>query len=118
MGGCSAGFLVKRASEALVVNAGDQLAAADDLRGGAAEPDVEAGVGREEHLVAGAEALGVRADGDHDPEAAVRFGAGRQDQTGARLRFLVGRLDHDVVVERLKREPDRSGIRARVVEHD
>ena len=37
----------------LVVNAGDQVAAADDLRGGAGEPDVEALGLEEEHLVAG-----------------------------------------------------------------
>ena len=41
-----------------------------------------------------------------------------QNQPGPCLGLLVGGLDHDVVVERLQREPYRAGIRAGVIEHD
>ena len=69
------------------------------------EPHVVAGFLREEHLVAGRDAFDLGADGGDDAAAALRLGARRQDQPGARLGLLVGGLDDDEVVERLEREP-------------
>src|SRR5581483_11480863 len=47
-------------------------------------------------------AAGVRADGRDDAGPATGLGARRDDQPVARLRLLVARLDHHVVVERLE----------------
>src|SRR5262245_5241298 len=92
---------------ASIVDAGDEIAAADYLAGGAREPDVVARVLREQDLVAGDDLARVRADRGDDPGAAVRLGTRREDQPGAGLRLFVELLDDDVVVERLEREADR-----------
>src|SRR5262249_23799824 len=74
------------------------------------EPNVVAGLLQEQHLVAGRDALRVRADRRHDPALALRLGTRGQDQSCARFRLLVTRLDDDEVVERLEGERDRAGV--------
>jgi DNA ligase D-like protein (predicted polymerase) len=87
-----------------VVDAGDELAAAQHLERRAAEADVEACVLGEEHLVPGLDpGCGVTDRGD-DPAAAAGVLARGDDQPVAGLRLLVRGLDHDVVVERLECE--------------
>src|SRR6476620_6206857 len=102
----------------LVVDPGDQIFAlqdADAVRG-ADEPHVEAGVAREEHLVAGLDRGHVGADRGDDAGAHLQRLVRRHDQAAREL-GLVERLDHEVVVERLERRvvgdrmPFEHGIR-------
>ena len=95
------------------MNAGDELVPAHDLDRGAGEPHVEARFLLEQHLVARRDAFGIWSDGDDDAATALRFGACRNDEPCARLRFFVGRFDDEEIIQRLEREPDR----ARVFEH-
>jgi len=96
-----------------VVDAREQLDAAQHFLFGAAEPDLVPGAAREEHLVAGDDALHLGADGRDDAAAALGLGARGEDQPRPRLGLLVGRLDDDVIVQRLEREAKR----ARVFQH-
>jgi bifunctional non-homologous end joining protein LigD len=96
------------------VNACDEVASPEDLHRRPAEPHLVAGVVREQHLVAGLDRARVRADGRDDAGAAVGLRARRDDQPEGRLRFLVGGLDDDVVVERLEGQIES----ARFVEHE
>ena len=73
---------------------------------GAVEAHLEAGVLREEHLVAGLDPAGLAPDRGDDPGQADRLGRCGDDQPGLRLRLLIARLDDDVVVERLERKVD------------
>src|SRR5262249_4241163 len=100
----------KRAS---VVDAGEQFHSAQHFLRSTAEPDVVAGVLREEDFVARNDALDLGADGGDDAGAALGFGARWEDQARPRLGLLVGRLDDDIVVQRLEREAKR----ARVLQH-
>ena len=86
------------------MDAGDHVLAPQhaDAMGRAGEAHLEAGVAREEHLVAGLERADVRADCRDDAAAALRGLVGRHDQAARQLR-LVDRLEDDVVVERLER---------------
>ena len=86
------------------MDAGDELAPAQDLARDAAEPDVVAGFLGKEHLVARVDAVRLRADRRYDPGAAAGLGALRDDQAGPRLDVLVDRLDDEVVVEWLERQ--------------
>src|SRR6266581_675754 len=56
-----------------VVDARDEVVAAEHLLRRAGEAHVEAGVAREQHLVAGCDPFRVRADGGHDAAAALRL---------------------------------------------
>src|SRR4051812_6868749 len=95
-----------RSRFASVVHAGDQLAAAHHLDACAGESHVPACAFREQHLVARRDAFdGVAGRRDDARGAAVLVARG-DDQPRSRLRFLVGRLDDHVVVQRFEREID------------
>ncbi len=64
--------------------------------------DLEAGVAREQHLVAWLDRADVRPDGRDDARAALRRLVRGHDQPARQL-GLVERLDDDVIVERLER---------------
>jgi hypothetical protein len=93
------------------VHAGDQLAAAHDSDGIASEPHLVARVTREQHLVTGLDSVHLAPDRGEDSGAAVGLCGRREDQTEVRLRFLVGRLDDDEVVQWLEGEIDASRVR-------
>jgi hypothetical protein len=76
------------------------------LHGGAAEPHVVARLVREEDLVTRLNAAGLGSDGSDHARAAIGLRRGGNDQAEVCLRLLVGGLDHDVVVERFKRQVD------------
>ena len=99
-----------RHGEASVVDAGDELPAAQHLARDPSEPDVVARVLREEHLVPGVDALCVGADARDDARPAAGLGALRDDQPCSRLDVLVERLDDQVVVERLQRDRQRGRV--------
>ncbi len=63
-----------------------------------------AGVFGKDDLVARLDALGLDAHSCDDARLATVLGAGGNDQARARLGFLIGRLNDDVVVQRLQRE--------------
>src|SRR4051812_10970444 len=65
------------------------------------EPDVEAGVAREEHLVARLDRGHVRPDRCHDPGPHLQRLVRRHDQAAWKLRLVQG-LHDEVVVERLE----------------
>jgi bifunctional non-homologous end joining protein LigD len=65
---------------------------------GARQSNLEAGVAREEHLVAGLDRGDVRTDGGDDPAPALRRLVRGHDEPARQL-GLVERLDDDVVVE-------------------
>src|SRR6185503_9101975 len=91
-----------------VVDAADQLRALEHLDLDPAEPHVEAGLMRVQHLVALLDPVRLRADGGDDPGAdgdGVQRRGG-QDQAGARLGLVAYGLDDDVLVERLERRID------------
>src|SRR5262249_10290277 len=98
---------------ALVVDAGDQIAAAENLDGGTGDADVEGrGLG-EEDLVAGVDSRRLPADGRDDPGATARVLARGDDEAGPGLGLLLDRLHDEVIVERLEREVDS----LRLLEH-
>ena len=88
----------------LVVDAGDHVLApqhADAMRR-AGEAHLEAGVAREEHLVAGLERASRPGRRPRRCRCGLRGLVRRHDQAARQLR-LVDRLEDDVVVERLER---------------
>src|SRR4051812_13505282 len=87
-----------------VVDAGDHVLAPQhaDAVGRAGKADLEPGIAREEHLVAGLDGAHVRPDRRDDAGAALRGFVRGHDQPAREL-GLVDRLEDDVVIERLER---------------
>ena len=79
--------------------------------GSPASAHLDARGAREDHLVARRDRLHVLADRDDDSGAHRDLGRGGNDEPGPRLVIVVGRLDHEVVVERL--DTGRLALRAR-----
>ncbi len=104
-------FAKADALRALVVDAGEQVLApehADTVRR-AREPDLEAGVAREQDLVAGIDRLDVRPDRGHDRLTRLCAFVDRHDQAARGLGVVEG-LDDDPVVQRFEHDIPRGVV--------